>query len=140
MAMIRALNMLAGTKNHNGCLHDGNIPRLHDVRRVPPRYQQVLPLPVSKYYRCVVLGGASRTLTVGIVERKDEELLDFLHMLTGAAIFPVLVEPKRMNLLVARMERYQRFRKRYSRAYYVLSLPLYVRQILLFRERKEREA
>ncbi len=134
--------MLASTKNSVNSMQseDGTIPRLHDVRRVPVRYQRMLPLPVSKCYHCVVLGASSHTLTVGITEHKDEELLDFLRMLTGAAIFPVLVEPKRMSLLVARMERSQRFRKRYSRAYYVLQLPVRARLILLFRERKERGA
>jgi hypothetical protein len=111
------------------------IPRLNDVRRVPVRYQRVLPLPIIKRYQCVVLGGSANTLTVGITERENEALLDLLQVLTGATIFPVLVEPGRMRLLIARIERYQCFHKRYSRAYYTLQLPAHVRLMLAFRER-----
>lgn len=109
------------------------IPRLNDVRRVPVRYHRVLPLPVVKRYQCVVLGASSKILTVGITERGNEALLDCLQILTGTAIFPVLVEPRRMRLLIARIELYQRFRKRYSRAYYVLQMPSQVRLILDFK-------
>lgn len=115
------------------------IPRLRDVRRVPVRYQQILPLPVVKRHQCVVLGMSSRTLTLGIVERRDEKLFAFLHKLTGATIFPVLIEPERMRLLIARMERYQRFRRRSSQAYYVLQMPYQVRLLLMCKERRERE-
>jgi len=78
-------------------------------------------------------------LTIGFVERKDKRLLDFLQVLTGAKIFPVLVEPARMRLIIARMERSQRFQQRYSRSYYVLSLPAEVRLLLRFQERGEGE-
>lgn len=110
------------------------IPRLNDVRRVPVRYHRVLPLSVIKRYQCVVLGGSANILTVGITERENEALLDLLQVLTGATIFPVLVEPKRMHLLIARIERYQRFQKRHSRAYYALHLPALVRMMLAFHE------
>lgn len=115
-------------------VHGGVIPRLNDVRRVPVRYQRVLPLSVIKRYQCVVLGGSANILTVGITERDNEALLDLLQVLTGATIFPVLVEPKRMHLLIARMERYQRFQKRRSQAYYALHMPAVVRLLLAFHE------
>lgn len=103
------------------------------------RYHRVLPLPVMKRYRCVVVGRSARNLTVGIPEdeREQTDLLDFLQTLTGAAIFPVLVEPRRMHLLLTRMERYQLFRRRYSRAYYVLQLPAQVRAVLAFIEMEQ---
>ena len=134
--------MTYGTMHEKGgfeSVYGDFIPRLRDVRRVPVRYQRILPLSVMKRYQCVVLGASSRTLTVGIVERKDERLFAFLRMLTGATIFPVLVEPGRMDLLITRMERDQRFNKRYSQAYYVLHLPSQVRLLLLYQERREKE-
>jgi len=115
------------------------IPRLNDVRRVSDRYHRVLPLPVIKRYQCIVVGKSARNLTIGIPEgeREQTDLLAFLQTLTGAAIFPVLVEPRRMHLLITRMERYQHFRRRYSRAYYVLQLPAQVRAVLSLIEIEE---
>lgn len=112
------------------------IPRLRDVRRVPTRYQRSLPLPVVKRHQCVVLGASARALTVGIIEREGVKLFALLRSITGAAICPVLVEPGRMRLMIARMERYQRFRKRSSQAYYILHLPSQARLLLLYRERE----
>lgn len=110
------------------------IPRLNDVRRVPVRYHRILPLSVIKRYQCVVLGRSANTLTVGITEQEDEAILNLLQILTGATIFPVLVEPGRMRLLITRIERYQCFRRRSSKAYYTQQLPAYVRLMLAFRE------
>src|SRR5215471_2794253 len=113
---------------------DDFVPRLYDVRRVAVRYQRMLPLSVMKEHQCVVLGATPHILTIGIVELKDKRWFYFIQALTGTAIFPVLIEPARMRLLLARIERYQRFRQRYSRAFYVLHLPLQVRQFLLLHE------
>lgn len=132
--MIEASSLLAGTKSRSEYARGSFLPLLQDIRRVPARYHGTLPLPMIKSHQCVVLGAAAHTLTIGVVERKDERWLIFLQALTGTAIFPVLVEPERMRLLIARVERYQRFRQRYSRAYYVLQLPYQVRQLLLLRE------
>jgi len=117
-------------------VHDDFIPRLRDVRRVPVRYQRILPLPVSKRYQCVVLGASSHVLTVGFVERKNRRFLQLLQVLTGTKIFPVLVEPGRMRLIIARMERSQRFRRRYSQAYYALQMPAQMRILLILQEEK----
>lgn len=111
------------------------IPHFSEVRRVPVRYHRALPLAVSKRYQCVVLGASSHTLTVGITEQESEALLDFLHVLTGAAIFPVLVEPRRMHLLITRIERYQRFCEQRYWPYYGLRQTAHVRLILAFKER-----
>jgi len=134
--MLKATYTLMLTKRRDARGHSDFLPRLHDVRRVPVRYQQTLPWQVIKYHQCVVLGATSQTLTVGVIEHKDEQWLSFLQALTGTAIFPVLVEPERMRLLIARIERYQRFRQRYSRAYYVLQLPFQMRQLLFLQEKK----
>lgn len=134
--MLRASYTLAVAKRSVLRRRSDFWPRLHDVRRVPVRYQRTLPWQVVKYHQCVVVGAASRALTVGVSEHKDEQWLSFLQALTGTAIFPVLVKPERMRLLIARIERYQRFRQRYSRAYYVLQLPFQMRQLLLLQERQ----
>lgn len=108
------------------------IPRFSDVRRVPVCYHQVLPLAVSKRYQCVVLGASSHTLTIGITEPacENEALLDFLHLLTGSTIFPVLIEQRRMHLLIARIERHQRFCRQSCWPYHSLRQAACVRLIL----------
>lgn len=119
-------------------VHSDLIPRLYDVRRVPVCYHRALPLPVVKRYQCVVLGASARALTVGITQPESEALLDYLRALTGATIFPVLVEPRRMRLLIARIERHQRFSEKYRLACYGSQQATQVRLILAFRERKAR--
>lgn len=132
--MLEASYLFIDAKSKIAPEQDDFIPRLHDVRRVGVRYQRMLPLSVIKEHQCVVLGATSHMLTLGIIERKDQRWLHYIEVLTGTAIFPVLVEPGRMRLLIARIERYQRFRQRQSRAYYILFLPLQVRHFLLLRE------
>lgn len=131
--MIEAFSVLIGVEGRSRRVCDDFMPRLRDVRRVPVRYQRILPLPVIKNYQCVVLGATAHILTIGVIERLNEQRLGFLRALTGMAIFPVLVEPEKMGLLIARIERYQRFRQRYSKASYVLQLPFQMRQFLLLR-------
>jgi hypothetical protein len=131
--MLEASYLFIDAKSKIAPEHDDFIPRLHDVRRVGVRYQRMLPLSVIKEHQCVVLGATSHMLTLGIIERKDQRWLHSIEVLTGTAIFPVLVEPGRMRLLIARIERYQRFRQRQSRAYYILFLPSQVRYFLLLR-------
>lgn len=114
------------------------LPRFYDVRRVPVRYHQILELAVIKRHQCVVLGASRNILTVGITRCDNNTLLDFLQILTGAAIFPVLIDPKRMGLLIARLERYRRLSQRSSRIDCALQLPAQVRLILRFKERVAR--
>jgi len=133
--MLEASYVLIATKSRAERVRGDFMPWLRDVRRVPVRYQRALPLPMVKYHQCVVLGATSHTLTVGVIERKGEQWLTLVQALTGTTIFPVLVAPERMRLLISRVERYQRFRQRCSRAYYVLQLPFQMRQFLLLRER-----
>lgn len=112
-----------------------SVPRLFDVRRVPARYHQVLPLSIVKRYRCVVLGASRNALTVGVIECDNTALLDFLQILTGTTVFPVLVDPKLMHLLIKRLERYQHFHYHSYQAYYALQLPSQVRLLLRFKGR-----
>lgn len=118
------------------------IPRFSNVRRVPVCYQRVLPLAVSKRYQCVVLGASSHTLTVGITEPACENaaLLYFLHRLTGSTIFPVLIEQRRMHLLIARIERHQRFGKQSCWPYDSLRQTAYVRLILALQKQVRKDS
>lgn len=125
--MLEASYISIAAKDRNERVHDDFLPRLHDVRRVAVRYQHMLPLAVMKKHQCVVLGATLHMLTIGVIERKDRRWFQLMQALTGMTIFPVLVEPERMRLLIGRVERYQRFRQRYSRAAYALALPMQVR-------------
>ncbi len=118
------------------------IPRFSDVRRVPVCYHRALPLAVSKRYQCVVLGASSHTLTIGITEPacKNEALLDFLHLLTGSTIFPVLIEQRRMHLLIARIERHQRFCRQSCWPYDSLRRAAYVHLILALQKRERKSS
>jgi len=84
------------------------IPRLWTLRRIPGRYRHLLPLTVMKLYQCVVIGGDQSILTVAITEPHNTHILELLSILTGCTIFPVLVDPTRMRLLIRRIERLER--------------------------------
>jgi Type II secretion system (T2SS), protein E, N-terminal domain len=73
-------------------------------------YRDVLPLKMMMRHQCVVVGAAQDMLTVAITDRQDISILTLLSKLTGRTIFPVLVDPVRMRLLVQRVDRYQHSR------------------------------
>lgn len=118
-------------------MHRNLVPRLYDIRRVPVRYQQILPLSVVRRYQCVVIGASRKGLTVGITNRNSHALLDYLQVLTRTTVFPVLIDPKRMHLLIIRIERFQRIHCFSPRAHSALQLPSQVRLILNFQRRTE---
>lgn len=126
---------LINTKGDLAKVDDDFIPRLQDVRRVPPRYQRILPLSMMKRHQCVVLGASPRVLTIGLVDGKNQQFLHYLQTFTGTEIFPVLIEPRRMRLMITRMERSQRFQKLHSRAYYVLQMPAHLHMLLTLQEK-----
>jgi hypothetical protein len=80
------------------------IPQFSTLRRVPEPCRQVLPLRVMKRYQCVVVGTARGILTVAITDQHNTSILNPLGKLTGCSIFPVLVNPARMRLLLQRLE------------------------------------
>jgi len=94
-------------------VHSNLIPRFTNLRRVPLRYRQFLPLMMMKRYQCVVIGSAHGVLTVAITDRHNTALIEALSKFTGCVIFPVCVEPARMRLLIKRIERCER-RRRYT--------------------------
>ncbi len=81
------------------------IPQLFVLRRVPIRYRRILPLTVMKRFQCIVVGSAPGVLTVAITDRQNTLAIESLRNLTGQAIFPVLIDPTRMRLLIQRIER-----------------------------------
>jgi Type II secretion system (T2SS), protein E, N-terminal domain len=86
------------------------IPQLFVLRRVPMRYRRILPLTVMKRFQCVVVGSAPGVLTVAITDRQNSIIIESLKKFTGQAIFPVLIDPTRMRLLIQRIERYEQCR------------------------------
>lgn len=81
------------------------IPHLFVLRRVPMRYYSVLPLRLMKKYQCIVVGSAPGVLTVAITNRQSSVVIESLKKFTGQSIFPVLVNPAKMRLLIQRIER-----------------------------------
>ena len=88
----------------NSCLH-GLIPRLDTFRRVPGRYQHILPLALMKHLHCIVVGAERGALTIAIADTKQIEVIAPLEKITGRRIFVVLVDNAHLRLLIARLER-----------------------------------
>ena len=89
-------------------VHDNLIPQLRDLRRIPMRYERMLPLKVMKRYQCAVVGTAQGVLTVAITNQQNTSLIKTFTKLIGRPIFPVWVKPALMGLLIKRMERWER--------------------------------
>ncbi len=98
------------------------VPRFAGVRRLPARYQRLLPFEFMKHYQCAILGYAPGILTVAIIDPDNKLLLITLKMLTGYNIFPVLVDGLRMKILLQRLERNLRHKATYPRMAYVAYL------------------
>jgi len=90
------------------------IPQLYVLRRVPMRYRRTLPLTIMKRFQCIVVGSAQGVLTVAITDRLNTSVIELLRSITGQAIFPVLIDPTRMRLLLQRVERYEQYRQDFS--------------------------
>lgn len=86
------------------------MPRFRTLRRVPISYRHILPLKVMKHYQCLVVGAAPGALTIAITDRQALLVATLLSKVTRRAIFPVLVDPVRMRLLLQRLERYEHAR------------------------------
>jgi len=87
------------------------IPQLYVLRRVPMRYRRMLPLPIMKRFQCIVVGSAQGVLTVAITDRQNTSVIESLREITGQAIFPVLIDPDSMRLLIQRIERCEQNRQ-----------------------------
>lgn len=112
------------------------IPR-YDLRRVPMRYRRTLPLPVMKRYQCIVVGAAQGVLTVAITNPQDTTVIEALKQLTGRAIFPVLIDPTRMRLLIDRIERGKPYYGNRTSPYYEYQLQASL-SLILFASNKQK--
>jgi len=90
------------------------IPQLYVLRRVPMRYSRILPLTIMKRFQCIVVGSAQGVLTVAITDRQNISVIESLRRITGQAIFPVLIDPTRMRLLIQRIERNEQYGQAFS--------------------------
>jgi type II secretion system (T2SS) protein E len=80
------------------------MPRFDRVRWVPKRFRNMLPLNVMKQYHCIVVGGTKGVLTVAFTGRKNAYVIQGLRKMTGQDIFPVLIKPERMRILLVKAE------------------------------------
>lgn len=87
------------------------IPELFILRRVPMRYWEVLPLAVMKKFQCVVVGSVPGVWTVAITDRQNTLAIESLRKFTGQSIFPILIDPTLMRLLIKRIERNEYLRQ-----------------------------
>ncbi len=90
------------------------IPQLYILRRVPMRYSRILPLTIMKRFQCIVVGSAQGVLTVAITDRQNISVIESLRRITGQAIFPVLIDPTKMRLLIQRIERNEQYGQAFS--------------------------
>ena len=98
--------MIVGNMTDSSESLDANpIPQLSELRRAPVRYRHILPLTIMKRYQCIVVGAAKGKLTIAITDSQNMEVIESLSRYTGKTIFPVLIHPKRMQLLLQRIER-----------------------------------
>lgn len=88
------------------------LPQLQHIRRIPERYREVLPLRVMQHHHCAVVGVARGVLTIAVASPCPTPLIDLLARFTGYSVFPVYVQSAKMDLLLRRVERWQRARKR----------------------------
>ena len=95
------------------------MPRFNTVRRVPKRFRGLLPLKVMKQYHCVDVGGAHGALTVAFIDEQSAYVIEGLKKLTGQDIFPVLMKPIRMRLLLQRIEYCQQNKRLTRRSCYL---------------------
>ena len=92
-------------KDISESMYSNPIPQLSALRRIPMCYRRILPLRIMKQYQCIVVGAERGRLTVAIADERNMAVLELLSKYTGQAIFPVLIEPNRMRLLIRRIER-----------------------------------
>jgi hypothetical protein len=110
------------------------IPKLRALRRVPPHYRHILPLEIMKRHQLLVVGCEGRVLTVGIIDQKQMVIIDALAKLTGYTIFPVLMDPGRMRLLLRRMEHWDLYQwHRYDRRCFSIAHTLRILHYIQYR-------
>src|SRR5438876_3819185 len=98
--------MIVGNMTDSSESLDANpIPQLSELRHAPLRYRHILPLTIMKRHQCIVVGATQGKLTVAITDRQNMDVIETLSRYTGKTIFPVIIDTKRMHLLIQRIER-----------------------------------
>jgi hypothetical protein len=126
----KTLACLGEMKEMVGREHNTTIPQYSNLRRVPGRFRHTLPLNVMKQYQCVVVGYARGVLTVAISDQQDITVIETLSHMTRRTIFPVLVTPVRMQLLIKRIENNKHYRGKGFRQHSTLH-PLYIHALVM---------
>jgi hypothetical protein len=124
------LNGVGEMKNMADNGHDNAIPYYHTLRRIPERYREILSLPFMKRYQCVVIGSARGVITVAISDRQDISILETIGQLLGRPIFPVLVSPITIRLVIRRLEHDKRRNARIGRQWPSLN-PAFVHAMVM---------
>ena len=110
-------------------------PRFDTVRHVPLRYREMLPMQVMRQCRCIVVGSGRGVLTVAFDEQPGIHVINGISRLTGQAIFPVLIRPARMNLLLQRIEFWHSCHVSRNHRYYLHRYHVHAMlQMLIFNE------
>jgi hypothetical protein len=81
------------------------IPNLRTVRRISTRYRSIVPVNIMRRYQCAIVGAEHGILTVAIADPQRMAMCNLLSALTGYMVFPVLVDSRRLSLLLRRAER-----------------------------------
>ncbi len=110
--------------------HDDPIPYYDNLRRIPKRYRETLPLSFMKQCQCVVIGSARGVLTVAISAQQDISMLETISQLLGHSIFPVLVSPVTIRLVIQRLEHDRRRKTRIIRQRSLLD-PSYIHAMVI---------
>lgn len=97
----------------SGSMYNYPVPQLNTLRRVPLRFRRILPLKIMQHYKCIVVGAAPGVLTVAIADRQNMAAIELLTKYTRRAIFPVLIDPDRMCLLIRRIEKFERYNRNF---------------------------
>jgi Type II secretion system (T2SS), protein E, N-terminal domain len=96
-----------------------HVPRFDTLRWVPLRYRRILPLSVMKRYQCIVVGATRGEITVAFAVLPGRSVIRVLRRLTGRDIFPVLVDPARIQVLIHRIELFEQHRHTLNWPYFI---------------------
>ena len=92
-------------------------------------------MQVMRQCRCIVVGSGRGVLTVAFDERPGVRVVHGLRNLTGQTIFPVLIRPARMNLLLQRIEFWHSCHASRNHQYYLHRYPIHaLLQLLSFHD------
>src|SRR6266516_2891842 len=86
---------------------------------MPLHYRRILPLKMMKQYLYIVVDTTQGELTITFAAQPNKSVIEALKKLTKHKIFPVLVAPAKIRLLIHRIESYEQHRHSLNWPYYV---------------------